>query len=213
MYWFLRNWGMNNFLRGLGLLWILSSVVFAESPDSLIQNRLLKMQTMHAHFTQTVHAKKRLIMQSSGEMVLAKPNRFRWQTNHPMAQTVIADGKTVWIYDVELEQVTVSKQTKKLGIAGALFLSADINVIRGDFVVHAEQDQTTEIFDLRAKSSKSTFERVRLVFKKDVLTEIALDDQLGQHTLIHLSHVVMNHPEPAHLFQFRIPAGVDVVHQ
>lgn len=213
MYWFLRNRGMSNYLCGLGLLWILSSAVFAETPEILIQNKLLKMQTMHAHFTQTVRAKKRLITQSSGEMVLAKPNRFRWQTDHPMAQTVIADGKTVWIYDVELEQVTVSKQTKKLGIAGALFLSADITTIQSDFVVYAKQDQTTEIFDLKAKSSKSTFERVRLTFKKDVLTEIALDDQLGQHTLIHLSHVVMNHPESAHLFQFRIPAGVDVVHQ
>ena len=179
-------------------LWWLASSAYAQTPETVVQQKLSAIQTMHAHFTQTVRGKRHQMSDSSGEMVVARPNRFRWQTRRPMAQTIIADGKKVWVYDVELEQVTVSKQTQNLGAAGALFLS---------------QDATAVQHDLHAKSSKSNFERVRLIFDNNLLTTIAMDDQLGQHTTIHLSQVTVNQPEPAHLFQFRIPAGVDVVQQ
>lgn len=185
----------------------------AESPETLVQKKLSAIRTMHAHFSQTIQAKHRLIARNSGVMVLARPNRFRWQTKHPMAQTVVADGKSVWIYDVELEQVTVSKQTQKLGAAGALFLSQSDDAVRRDFTVTTVPHQSMDVFDLHAKSSKSNFEHVRLSFKGNILSTIELDDQLGQHTVIHLSAIRINQPEPARLFQFRAPVGVDVVHQ
>ena len=194
-------------------LWWLASSAYAQTPETVVQQKLSAIQTMHAHFTQTVRGKRHQMSDSSGEMVVARPNRFRWQTRRPMAQTIIADGKKVWVYDVELEQVTVSKQTQNLGAAGALFLSQDATAVQHDFTVTMQQHGATEIFDLHAKSSKSNFERVRLIFDNNLLTTIAMDDQLGQHTTIHLSQVTVNQPEPAHLFQFRIPAGVDVVQQ
>lgn len=186
---------------------------YAESPETLVQKKLSAVHTMHAHFSQIVRSKQRVMSQSAGVMVLARPNQFRWQTKRPMAQTIIADGKKVWVYDVELEQVTVSKQTQNLGAAGALFLSQDPTAVQQNFTVTRQQQGATEIFDLRAKSAKSNFEHVRLVFAKDELKAIELDDQLGQHTIIHLSKIKMNQIEPAHLFQFQIPAGVDVVYQ
>lgn len=194
-------------------MWWLACNAYAQTPETVVQQKLLAIQTMHAHFTQTVRGRRHQMMDSSGEMIVARPNRFRWQTRHPMAQTIIADGQKIWVYDVELEQVTVSKQTQNLGAAGALFLSQDAAAVQHEFTVTMQHNGMTEIFDLHAKSSKSNFERIRLIFDNNVLTNIEMDDQLGQHTTIHLSHVTVNHPEPAHLFQFRIPAGVDVVHQ
>lgn len=201
--------------QGLLFSWLctMSLGAHADAPETVVQNKLSAIHTLHAHFSQTVHAKRHLISTSSGVMVVARPNRFRWQTLRPMAQSVVADGKTVWIYDVELEQVTVSKQTRKLGVAGALFLSGDADAVKRDFKVTSRQLGTTVIFDLHAKSSKSSFDRVRLTFKKGILADIELDDQLGQHTAIHLSQVVINQPQPARLFHLHIPAGVDVVHQ
>ena len=186
---------------------------YAESPASLVQKKLSAIHTLHAQFSQTVRSKQRVMTSSSGEMVVARPNRFRWQTKRPMAQIVIADGKKLWVYDVELEQVTVSKQTQNLGAAGALFLSQDASAVQQNFKVTSHQQGNTEIFDLHAKSSKSNFERVRLFFAKDRLIVIELEDQLGQHTTIHLSHITMNQPKPAKLFQFHIPRDVDVVYQ
>lgn len=195
------------------ILSLISFCVHSESPEQVVQNKLSAIRSMHAHFSQTVRTKRHVISSSSGVMAVVRPNQFRWQTQKPMAQTVVADGKTLWIYDVELEQVTVSKQTRKLGVAGALFLSGDPDSVRRDFTVTSQQLGTTENFDLHAKSSKANFERVRLTFERNLLAEIELYDQLGQHIVIHLSQVEMNRHQPAGLFHLHIPAGVDVVHQ
>lgn len=186
---------------------------YADIPIDLVQKKLLAIRTMHAAFMQTIHAKHRVVSQSSGMMALSRPNRFRWQTKQPMAQTVIADGKRVWIYDTELEQVTVSQQTKHLGAAGALFLSQDHNAVARDFDLMSYHQGVFDTFDLQAKSHKSNFEHVRLMFKKNILVGIELDDQLGQHTVVRFSNIKMNQTEPDHLFQFKVPDGVDVVEQ
>ncbi|PJD90599.1 MAG: outer membrane lipoprotein carrier protein LolA [Legionella sp.] len=188
-------------------------VAYAQAPIDLVQKKLSTIHTMHASFVQTIHAKHRVVSQSSGTMALARPNRFRWQTKHPMAQTVIADSQRVWIYDEELEQVTVSKQTKRLGAAGALFLSQDDDAVAHDFELMSHHQGVLDTFDLRAKSHSSNFEHVRLVFKQDLLTSIELDDQLGQHTVVRFSNIKINQSEPKQLFQFKVPAGVDVVQQ
>lgn len=197
---------------GLGLC-CLAIQVFAETPANLVQKKLSSIQTMKAHFTQTVRAKQGVMTRSSGVMAFAKPDRFRWQTKQPMAQVVVADGKKVWVYDVELEQVTVSLQTKNLGAVGVLFLSQDTNAVEKNFTVTLQVHHGKEVFDLHAKLTQSNFERVQLTFEKNKLTTIVLDDQLGQHTSIQLSQIVMNHPQPERLFQFHVPSSVDVVYQ
>lgn len=191
----------------------MSIISYADTPEVLVQKKLSSIHTMHAHFSQIVRSKQRIMSQNQGVMVLARPNRFRWQTERPMAQTIIADGKKVWVYDVALEQVTVSKQTQQLGAAGALFLSQDPTAVQQNFTVQFSQRNGSDIFDLHAKSHKSNFEHVRLFFAKNQLNKIELDDQLGQHTTIQLSQITINQKEPARLFQFHIPSGVDVVYQ
>ncbi|MCR9192268.1 MAG: outer membrane lipoprotein chaperone LolA [Gammaproteobacteria bacterium] len=203
---------MNKYCLAMLLSMIVTTVI-AGTPEDLVQKKLSAIHTMQAAFAQTIRAKHRVVSKSSGSMALARPNRFRWQTKKPMAQIVVADGAKVWIYDVALEQVTVSKQTQHLGVAGALFLSQDNDAVARDFNVVAHHQAAVETFDLHAKSSKANFEQVRLVFKKELLTSIELDDQLGQHTTVIFSQIQMNQPESAKVFQFKIPAGVDVVQQ
>lgn len=203
---------MNKSLISL-LLMCLTWSAYAEQPADLLQKKLSVMHSMRAHFLQTVRVKRRLVSRSSGVMMMVRPNRFRWETQQPMAQIVVADGKNLWMYDVELEQVTVSKQTRKLGLAGALFLSGDAQAVKHDFTVTTQHSGMTETFDLQAKSNRSSFEHVQLTFKQDSLFQIILDDHLGQHTVLRLSQVVINKPQPAGLFHLHIPPGVDVVYQ
>ena len=89
--------------------------VFAATPSELLQAKLNALRTMSADFTQVVKAKRREVSHSSGTMALSRPGRFRWQTKAPMEQLVVADGKQLWIYDVDLEQVSVKKQEKSVG--------------------------------------------------------------------------------------------------
>lgn len=224
MSWWIRGFGMTNYylkkrcLRMLNLLFSVFltlniTVVYAEDPAVLVQKKLSSIHTMSAKFNQTVKSKKRILSVASGTMALSRPNRFRWQTKSPMAQTVVADGQKVWIYDADLEQVTVSKQTQNLGAAGALFLSQTENAVAQDFTVTFQQEGAIEIFYLTAKSIKANFQHVVLYFKGPILQSIALDDQLGQHTLAHFSQIKLNQSEPDRLFKFNVPTGVDVVSQ
>ena len=179
--------------------------------DELLQKKLNSMRTMSASFSQMVKAKKRSLSRSSGTMALARPGRFRWQTLEPMAQLVVADGRRLWIYDEALEQVSVKKQNKGLGGTAALFLSGYDDTVARDFVVTANESGT--MFDLRAKSNKANFQRMKLTFEGNILHGIELLDQLGQTTEIRLSHIKINSKLSPMLFHLNVPKGVDVVQQ
>lgn len=193
------------------ILWM--SPLLANEASDALQNKLNAMKTMSASFKQVIRGKQRDISKASGTMALARPGRFRWQTKAPMEQLVIADGKHLWIYDVDLEQVTVKKQDKSLGGTAALFLSGYDESLAQDFKVERREAGSTSFFDLHATSNKANFQRVKLAFVGEELRGIELFDQLGQHTEVMLTHIKNNPNLQASLFQFEPPKGVDVVNQ
>ncbi len=195
------------------VLFCWGSLAWCDPAGTALQAKLNAIRTMSATFHQVVNAKKREISHSSGTMALARPGRFLWQTKLPMEQVVVADGHELWVYDVDLEQVTVKKQDKGLGGTAGLFLSGYNDSVAKDFSVTVDRQGAQEIFDLRAKSAKANFQRVKLTFKGEMLADIELFDQLGQHTNVHLSQIKTNPPLSMALFQFKIPRGVDVVEQ
>ena len=136
-----------------------------------------------------------------------------WQTKSPLAQLVVADGQHLWIYDVDLEQVTVKKQEKGLGGTAALFLSGYGDTVTRDFDVTTYNKGNKAYFDLHSKSSKANFQRVKLVFVGDELSGLELYDQLGQHTTVVLTNIKNNTTLSPALFKFKTPKGVDVVEQ
>jgi outer membrane lipoprotein carrier protein len=196
----------------VGLGWAAAGLC-AVDPLTLVQMKLSAIQTLDAQFMQTVATKRGVASRTKGRLALSRPGRFRWQTQLPTEQIVVADGEHVWIYDKDLEQVAVKKQTQTLGAAGALFLSQSTQAIGRDFRVTYSQKDATETFVLESKSSKANFERVILVFHNQLLQSIALDDQLGQHTTVKFKQVRINQSEPASLFTLKVPAGVDVIRQ
>jgi outer membrane lipoprotein carrier protein len=195
------------------LLVSLINGVHAESASDEVQAKLNAIQTMTASFNQVVKAGKREVSNSYGIMAMQRPGRFRWQTKSPLEQLIVADSKKLWVYDVDLEQVTVKKQEKGIGGTPALFLSGYDNTVARDFTVTKSGDDKTQVFDMHAKSSKENYQDVKLTFKGDVLTSLELYDQLGQRTVVRLTKIKNNPPLSSKLFQFSPPKGVDVVKQ
>lgn len=195
------------------VLLLSAHTLFANTPSEVLQTKLNALRTMSANFNQVVKAKRREISRSSGTMALARPGRFRWQTKQPMEQLVVADGTRLWIYDVDLEQVSVKKQESNIGGTAALFLSGYDNTVARDFDVTMNEKGNMTSFDLNAKSNKANFSRVTLAFEGAALRGIVLYDQLGQQTDVALSKVQINPKLAASLFKFNSPRGVDVVEQ
>lgn len=201
------------FLSIIGLSILSSSLSHAISAEKQLQNRLNKMGTMEATFKQVVQTNKRVISRSSGTMAMKRPGKFRWKTIQPMEQLVIADGKKLWVYDVELEQVTVKKQSKGIGGTAALFLSGVDNNVERDFKVQVKKSGLQASYFLKPISDKANFQRIEMIFNQNTLEALILYDQLGQKTTVMLSKVIRNPKLPKQFFSFKPPRGVDVVQQ
>lgn len=201
-------------LMVLGFIFLSDFAVAANVDDGdSLQAKLNVIHTLSASFIQEISAQKRHVSTTSGRMALSRPGLFRWQTNQPTPQLVVADGKHIWIYDKELEQVSVKKQTKAMGGVAALFLSEDPAALKHDFKVIKTDNASREVFTLFARSTKASFEKIQLVFKAQQLNQMILYDQLGQRTQINLSEVKTNTKLADQLFHFSVPRGVDVVQQ
>lgn len=187
--------------------------VFSDTINDVLWDKLSHIHTMTASFSQHIYAKKRKLSQSSGNMAFVRPSQFRWETKNPMEQLLIADGKKIWVYDVDLEQVTVKQQTESMGAAAGLFLSDDKSHLLHDFYVESEHEGHVEIFKLKARAKQANIQRVTLRFDGEYLESMDLYDQLGQRTTVHFNKAKMNTTLSEKLFQFTPPAGVDVVEQ
>lgn len=196
----------------LGLV-LFCAPIYAQTNDIYLQKKLSKIKTMQASFLQIIKAKNAEPIKSSGSMALAKPNHFFWKTIKPMPQLFIADGQNLWIYDKDLEQASVRKQGKNLSGPAAMFLSDKNNNLAKDYNVDLTKSNSEERFDLRAKVSHVSFVRVGLVFVGDVIKQIHLYDELGQHTEVLFTDVKLNSKLSSNLFKFIVPKGTDVVRQ
>ncbi|WP_419418887.1 outer membrane lipoprotein chaperone LolA [Legionella sp. D16C41] len=202
---------MRKIISLLLLSWL--PISWAQTPADEVQAKLNAIRSMSAGFDQIVTAGRREVSQSSGKMALVRPGHFRWETKSPLEQLVVADSKRLWVYDVDLEQVTVKKQESGLGGTPGLFLSGYDNSVTRDFDVSTQDKNGVRTYILKAKSPKENFQTVNLTFNGDALNIIEFFDQLGQHTIVKLKNVKTNPALGDKLFQFKPPKGVDVVEQ
>jgi outer membrane lipoprotein carrier protein len=161
-------------------------------------------------------ANGKLIQQGQGEMMIARPGRFRWEYRRPYEQLIIADGHKLWVYDPELEQVTVKPVDEALGNTPALLLSG-VHPLEQDFTVREARAPGDRLHwvELLPKAEDSQFERILLGFSGGQsggqLQQMALHDSFGQVTRLDFENMQRNLPLAPSLFRFEPPAGVDVV--
>lgn len=163
-------------------------------------------------FVQTVTDRNgRKVQESSGSFLFARPGKFRWTYVKPFDQVIVGDGVKVWVYDRELQQVTVKALGDALGSSPAALLAGNNDVDRAYTLSGLPARDGLEWLEAVPKDPDSTFEKMRLGFRKSVPERIELVDRLGQITNIRFSRFERNPKLPADTFQFTPPAGVDVV--
>jgi len=183
------------------------------SAEQLIK-QLKSMKSIHSKFRQWVQDAKQAALQDvTGRMWVEKPGQFRWDTNDPYPQSIIANGEFIWIYDEDLEQATQQKLDKHVGNTPALLLSGDPSKLADVFVISAYlYDDTGEWrFDLKPKAEGGLFELLRVNFKDGKMMDMYLEDALGQTTRIEFIDPKINLPIPADVFTFNPPKGVDLI--
>ena len=181
-------------------------------PNMQLKAKLQVLHSFSAHFSQTIVGKRGHGV-SSGVMAFVRPSLFYWETQKPNRQKIIADGHKIWIYYVDLEQVSVRKQSKGLGGTAGIFLTGYNDAMMRQFNTVMTIKGRTTIFDLQAKSQNKQLPRIQITFKGNAPVSMEAHDALGHTSRIQFSQIKINPVLNSHLFQLKAPKNVDVVWQ
>lgn len=191
----------------------LFSIAYADPASSLTQ-LLTGMRSMQASFSQSIVDKKgKVVQQSTGRMALQRPGQFRWDTQRPVKQLIVTNGKRLWIYDPDLDQVTIRNLSKAAGATPAMLLSSENIALDKEFVVQAMNNGSSILqwYVLTPRNKNSSVAVLKLGFANQTIREMKLQDHLGHATAIQFSNAKLNAPLSASLFTFKPPARVDVI--
>ena len=172
-----------------------------------------QINTMQSAFTQQVIDDKGALRQSSsGNVYLSRPGKFRWEYAAPDKHEIVADGKNVWVYDVELDQVTVKPMSQALAAAPVGMLTQKQAVDKQFNVQEMEADGSKlEWFRLTPKKKDSDFTSMDLGISPTGVEEMILGDKFGQQTYIKFEGLRTDIEIDSSRFSFTPPKGADVI--
>lgn len=200
-------------LIGAVLALSLTQVVQAQTP---LDKYLEQLKTLRTEFSQVVtDGSGRQVQQASGKLVIVRPGRFRWELMpagaNESAQLMISDGRNLWFYDRDLEQVSVKPAATALTATPASLLSGDGN-FRELFTVRAAgRDKGLEWVSVTPRSADADFREARLGFAKTELKRMVLNDKLGQTVELDFLVSQRNAPVADAEVTFTPPADADVI--
>ena len=174
-----------------------------------------------AEFTQTVTAPPRdgqppRAKTSTGTFEFQRPGKFKFDYRKPFAQSIVADGKTLSLYDADLNQVTTRAQAQALGSTPAALIAAapDLRALQADFTLEgAPERDGLQWVKATPKSKDGQLQSVQIGFQGEALASLEILDSFGQRSVLRFSKVEVNPTLPASTFEFKAPVGADVLKQ
>ena len=191
----------------------------SQEAEMLLQDFMSNAKTMSADFSQVVideEGKTDDNASSAGVFLLARPGKFRWQVATERNKLLLlADGKNLWNYDIDLEQVTVKPIDETISGTPAMLLSGDADVleafkVNGSFVT-VYDEETVQWLELLPIDTHNDFSKLRLGFSNKEIRIMELSTNVGQVIRIEFTNVERNVKLDNKLFEFIVPENVDVI--
>ncbi len=196
------------------LLTIIFGLLSLQANASELTKYLSNLHTFKADFTQSVFAKNNIVKQKSkGVIIVKSPNKFYLEYNEPYKLLYVADGKKLWSYDEDLEQVVVKAQGNLLINTPAMLLGNPKDLTKSYEIEKTGFVDGWLWFELTPKQENNNFETVGLAFDNGNLVAMEMKDNFGQTTRLEFNHVVKNQGLSRKQFKFVPPKGVDVIGQ
>ena len=184
----------------------------ATSVDNRLKQFLADLDTFNADFEQTLFNEfDEVLESSSGQVTLMRPGKFYWAYTQPYTQYLVSDGKDLWIYDEDLEQVTVSSVSNSIEKSPASVLAGDTDLNDDYIITDLGTLDGADWVELASADPESQYNSIRIGFNGNDLAGMILFDNLGQTTRIIFSNGKRNTTVDTTLFDFKPPAGIDVI--
>ena len=195
---------------------------FAAQADGLqaLDTFLREVGSARASFTQVVTSPTRAgeakprSKTSSGRFEFLRPDRFRFEYTKPFPQTIVADGQTLWLFDVDLNQVTARRQKDALGSTPAAIIASagQIDALKGAFELKSAPEQDgLQWVEATPRAKEGQLRSVRIGLRDKELAVLDIEDGLGQRSVLRFSQWQANPGLKAGDFRFDPPAGADVI--
>lgn len=195
-----------------GVFFMLMGAAAQGASIEMLKTLLQQTTSAKARFAQIVVDKNLKELQKvTGSMQFVRPGRFRWEYDKPYEQSIIGDGSKLWIYDKDLNQVTVRKLDKALGSSPAALLAGSNEIEKSYDLTNLGPQEGLDWLEAVPKSKDTSFERIRLGFGKNGLEAMELRDQFNQTTVIKFANVERNPKISPDAFKFTPPKGADVI--
>lgn len=194
-----------------GVLALASGAVVAGSLDRF-GSFLAATQSATASFEQAIRDRTgKIVQQSKGTLAFQRPGKFRWTYVKPYQQLIVGDGAKVWIYDEDLNQVTVKALDQALGSTPAALLAGNNEVIKAFQLKDIGVREGLEWVEASPRSKEGSFDKLRLGFGFSGLEVMELEDSFGQTTVMRFTAFARNPKIEASQFRFVPPKGADVL--
>lgn len=189
-----------------------SPKVGAQAGQQRVESFLQGLDGLQAQFKQVLTDRNgQTVDEASGTLAISRPDRFRWDYRQPYSQIIVADGSRIWIYDSDLEQVTVRKLDETLSATPAMLLSGRSSLADNFNVTQVSREGAVDWVKMEPKRDDTDFRWVRLGFEGPLLKYMQLADKLGQTTSLEFSQLERNPPLDPSRFTFTVPPGADVI--
>jgi outer membrane lipoprotein carrier protein len=192
-----------------------------DTAHTALDTWLSGLKSLRAQFTQTVKdAQGHQTDQTTGELLVLRPGRFRWDSRDIPAtgsaptdagQVLIADGRNVWFYDRDLQQVTVRPVDTALSATPLMLLSGGAEVRSAFEISDAGAKDGLSWVRVKPRSKDADFRQAVLGFAGGELKQMILEDKLGQDATLVFSRSERNAPVTVAEVSFTTPKGVDVI--
>lgn len=192
-------------------LLVVSLSCFAENSNESLQTQLNSYQQMSGRFTQVISSEQSSKTQSStGEFWLKKPSKFRWHYSTPYIQKITSNGEKIWVYDEDLEQVTVKESTQSIDSTPLAIILGSASIDKHFNVATLALKDDLEWMRLTPKNESSGFDYIDIGFKNGLLSRMLLQDSFGQITRLLFTDVEVQADIDDDDFDFEIPEGTDI---
>ena len=168
-------------------------------------------QTLTAEISQVLIAPGRGVEEKSGILSIKRPGKFRWDYSEPYEELLVTDGKTLWMYETDLDSVTRRTLDDSLSNTPASLLSGSADLTTLYELVGEYTREGVYMVELKPKAKDTDFKLLRLGLIGDQIRLIELEDNFDQTTRIQLNKLERNSPLKDDLFDFQIPEGADVI--
>ena len=194
------------------LLCSIQPVSAENTGDVQLKTFLKNSTTFKATFSQSLFDENGIELQfSAGVFSLKKPGQFAWDYEEPYPQTIMSNGKKIWMYDSELEQVTIKPVDASLSNSSMVLLFSKSDLDKEFKIIKLDVVKDVSWLELISKKSDSEFNSILLGMKNNQVVSIKLVDGFGQTTVIKFTHISTSPVFDKNRFEFKVPKNVDVI--